>query len=528
MLSLLHSTFLNAISMCILWSILQMAFIWFVYVSIINTGKISFRGKYCLSILFLLIGFATTIITFFFFYTHTNYQYSSPVAINSLQIRIPALQQFTLIVSSVVMPTIALLYFVLLVKNFMVLLFQLWNINVAQPDFSSTFIVNRLEELQRFVLSHTRLFAKKIPVKIILSFQAVTPFTSGILKPVIVLPVSMFSYLTAEQIEAVVVHELAHIRRNDYLVNFILYIVETILFFNPFIKRLGEEIKNTREAICDQYVIDHHYPKLVYAEALLQIAKQRITPVSKVIVNAVDNRFHLLERIQFIVAVNTKQNFSLMYIKGLMPAILISAFLIAITNQSQPGGLSLQKTIPPIYNNQKELLKKQYAVIKEPKRLLNETGGITKNRIAPPPEAIVISDANQWQHDVEQKLLALQNASVKNDFNNPVLSEILNDVRNQLNDARLQRQLKTNTVLADSVRMVLQEKILTKLYPKYHSPDNPVFVQTGSIRKTDTPAIKMVSDTVQLNNKKEIISIYSNSKNDLLISIQPLSDKKFY
>ncbi|MBC7587673.1 MAG: M56 family metallopeptidase [Chitinophagaceae bacterium] len=71
-------------------------------------------------------------------------------------------------------------------------------------------------------------------VNIYLSELVTTPMTIGFLKPIILVPLASINHLSAEQIEAVLLHELAHIKRLDYLFNLFLSVTETILFFNPF------------------------------------------------------------------------------------------------------------------------------------------------------------------------------------------------------------------------------------------------------------------------------------------------------
>jgi beta-lactamase regulating signal transducer with metallopeptidase domain len=85
--------------------------------------------------------------------------------------------------------------------------------------------------------------------------------------------VAALSNLSTQQVEAILLHELSHIRRYDYLVNFIVSIISTFLYFNPFVKQLARAIEEERENCCDQLVLQFGYDKVGYAAALLTLEK---------------------------------------------------------------------------------------------------------------------------------------------------------------------------------------------------------------------------------------------------------------
>ena len=109
-------------------------------------------------------------------------------------------------------------------------------------------------------------------VKIYFSDLVKSPLTIGFLKPLILVPIASINHLTADQLEAILLHELAHIKRADYLINIVQSVIEIILFFNPFVQLLGKTIKNERENSCDDWVLQFQYNPAMYAEALLRIA----------------------------------------------------------------------------------------------------------------------------------------------------------------------------------------------------------------------------------------------------------------
>ncbi len=92
--------------------------------------------------------------------------------------------------------------------------------------------------------------------------------TTGFLKPVILVPASMISGLSPEQIYAILAHELAHIRRNDYIINVIQTLIETIFFFHPAIWYISVQIRKERENACDDIAVELTGDKVNYAKTL--------------------------------------------------------------------------------------------------------------------------------------------------------------------------------------------------------------------------------------------------------------------
>ncbi len=94
------------------------------------------------------------------------------------------------------------------------------------------------------------------------------PFTIGYFKPIIFFPTKVITGFSIEELEIILLHELVHIKRNDYMINIVQLLVETIFFFNPFVLFMSSIIKKERETSCDAIVIGHGYSKILYAKAL--------------------------------------------------------------------------------------------------------------------------------------------------------------------------------------------------------------------------------------------------------------------
>jgi beta-lactamase regulating signal transducer with metallopeptidase domain len=116
-------------------------------------------------------------------------------------------------------------------------------------------------------------------VRYVCSKAAETPAVLGWLKPVVVLPLSALAGLSAWQVEAIVAHELAHIKRWDILVNGLQIVAETLLFYHPAVWWVNRLIRNEREHCCDDVAVEVCGNAREYARALALLEESRSTSV---------------------------------------------------------------------------------------------------------------------------------------------------------------------------------------------------------------------------------------------------------
>ncbi|HWE51952.1 MAG TPA: GWxTD domain-containing protein [Bryobacteraceae bacterium] len=113
------------------------------------------------------------------------------------------------------------------------------------------------------------------PVALLESSLAEVPVVIGYLRPAILVPVSMLTAMPATQIEAILLHELAHIRRRDYLMNLMQTMVESLLFYHPAIWWISNVIRTERENCCDDLVVAASGDAHEYAVALTALEQHR-------------------------------------------------------------------------------------------------------------------------------------------------------------------------------------------------------------------------------------------------------------
>jgi len=110
------------------------------------------------------------------------------------------------------------------------------------------------------------------PVRFRLSRRIDAPVVIGWLRPVILIPVSALAGLAPHQLDALVLHELAHVRRFDTIVNMLLTTVETLLFYHPAVWWVGRQLRIEREHCCDDIAVSACGDARLYVEALTLLA----------------------------------------------------------------------------------------------------------------------------------------------------------------------------------------------------------------------------------------------------------------
>ncbi|QHV95652.1 M56 family metallopeptidase [Spirosoma endbachense] len=182
------------------------------------------------------------------------------------------------------------------------------------------------------------------PVLLLESALLTIPVVYGHLKPVILIPLGLLSQLPPGQIEAIVVHELMHIRRNDYLVNLLQQVSEVVFFFNPALLWLSACIREEREYCCDELAIAQLGHRRQYAEALIRFKELSLTSSPSGGIAFTGTRTSLLSRISRIV---TKQNHPLSLAEKSALFICGLALIVFFGFYKTPSQLALSPVSPP-------------------------------------------------------------------------------------------------------------------------------------------------------------------------------------
>ncbi len=136
-------------------------------------------------------------------------------------------------------------------------------VSAASPDWQA-----RLDVLR------TRLRISK-PVALLESCLVDGPVIMGFLRPVVLMPMGLLAGLSTDQLESILIHELAHVRRWDYLVNLLQNLVEGLLFYHPAVWWVSGQIRAERENCCDDVVVNLKGDARGYAAALATLERNR-------------------------------------------------------------------------------------------------------------------------------------------------------------------------------------------------------------------------------------------------------------
>lgn len=126
------------------------------------------------------------------------------------------------------------------------------------------------------------------------------PSVVGYFKPVILIPLSAFTHMSSDQLEAIMAHELAHIRRYDYLVNVFQSFMEALFFYHPVVWMIQKRIRKERENCCDDLAVSYSGEKTTYIKALALIQEIPASYPSQLLAIG-SEKFQLLNRINRII-----------------------------------------------------------------------------------------------------------------------------------------------------------------------------------------------------------------------------------
>lgn len=206
-------------------------------------------------------------------------------------------------------------------------------------------------DIRLFSNKMATLIGIKKPVKLSFTHQLNTPVTIGFFKPLILLPITVASHLNAEEAETIILHELYHIKRNDYLINILVNFAAIFLFFNPFALLIIAAIKVERENSCDDQVMQFNYLPSTYASALYQLEKLRRNSAPSLAM-AATGKGPLLLRIRRILA---GEDVTKVSASGLFYGLIALLFFVLLA--IQPGNDITKSDLAVLPNFTREFIK---------------------------------------------------------------------------------------------------------------------------------------------------------------------------
>jgi beta-lactamase regulating signal transducer with metallopeptidase domain len=197
-------------------------------------------------------------------------------------------------------------------------------------------------EWQRVAARLSEALGLRRAVLLLESAAVEVPSVLGSLRPVILLPASTLTGLTPDQIEMVLAHELAHIRRHDFAINLLQAFVETLMFYHPAVWWMSNRVRIERENCCDDLAVSLCGNPLQYARTLTRLEELRSVPLA-----LAANGGSLLDRIRRIagVAANRSESTGLSS-RWAAAVVMLSVFGLALALPSVPA-LAQRETATP-------------------------------------------------------------------------------------------------------------------------------------------------------------------------------------
>ena len=198
------------------------------------------------------------------------------------------------------------------------------------------------------------------------------PTVVGILRPMILLPASLATGLTTEQTEAILTHELAHIRRYDHLVNLLQRVIESALFFHPAVWYVSRRIRAERENCCDDLAVALGGRRYVYASSLVRLGEISLRQESgpglagPATLAAADRPSQLRRRVVRLFEGTGHERVRLLRdwpMALILPALVIMAALLFVSANAKPPRPIGRTDPPPAAPTRDELLAKRDTIL---------------------------------------------------------------------------------------------------------------------------------------------------------------------
>ena len=162
-------------------------------------------------------------------------------------------------------------------------------------------------------------------VRLLESSRVTEPLTLGFWKPVVLFPIGMLNHLSPAQVEVLLLHELAHIRRHDYLANLFQLAAEVCFFYHPLFWLISREMRTRREYCCDDLVLQRTANPLLYAKTLTDLQISNIHTFNQFAMNATQ-KSPFAERVLRIAGITPKRSLRSNWLAFLLlPLFLIFA-----------------------------------------------------------------------------------------------------------------------------------------------------------------------------------------------------------
>jgi len=166
----------------------------------------------------------------------------------------------------------------------------------------------------------------------------------GFLRPVVLIPISLVTQMPSDMLQAIIAHELAHIRRFDLWVNLVQRLMETLLFFHPAVWWLSQHLRTEREHCCDELAVQLTGKRITYATALEAVGRAKLLVPAALALGLGSDKRSILNRVHHVLGLTPTESGSRFWLVGLLgialfaPVILQSLFSSGVLRTGAPDG----------------------------------------------------------------------------------------------------------------------------------------------------------------------------------------------
>jgi beta-lactamase regulating signal transducer with metallopeptidase domain len=293
-------------------------------------------------------------------------------------------------------------------------------------------------------------------VQIVESSRVAVPVMIGWLRPIVLVPPAALAGLSPTQLEAILAHEFAHIRRHDYLVNLLQTVVETVLFFHPAVWWLSRGIRRERELCCDDLAVGV-CDRLTYATALSALAHLKQPSLA---LAATDGS--LRDRVRRIVNTSTSSESAKGGWMAMLPLMLVVTLAVpsAFTQVAPPPVTAVEAVPTPRTPDTVAAV----APVRTVPQAATERRTVTASRAVapdvPPQQVDAVLERRLAQADIELRRAALERAIAENEAELILAQRRVELIKVQRDVARLKELVDKRLATSEQLQSMEQEVAL--------------------------------------------------------------------
>ncbi len=294
---------------------------------------------------------------------------------------------------------------------------------------------SRIQEMFRRIAATLNI---KATVHLFESVRVSTPVVIGFIRPVVLLPVGLATGLSTKQIEAILAHELAHVKRYDYLINLLQSLIEVVYFFHPALWWVSSRVRIEREHCCDDIAIQVCGDKLAFARALAEVETFRQSPA--LAMAFASKKGVMLQRVRRVLGVTEKPQRrmspnALVLLVLLVFGVSVYAFQPKQDKPRQQKARNISHTskdtkivlddngkLTKVVWNKRQLSRKEVIELQVLKEKLDE-GEITLSNIKNVEQKAILLRLTEVETGLHDGMTALANGLSHIDFENLVISD---------------------------------------------------------------------------------------------------------